>query len=112
MLDRLVRDGELAQIMSHHLRLDLHLIELLARVDSDHAANHLRDDDHVSQVCLDEVGLLIRLGVLLRFAQFLDQAHGAAFQAAVESTAGAGMEDVEEFVGGDVEESIVGGQQG
>ena len=106
MLDRLVRDRELGQIMSHHLRLDLHLIKFLARVDTNDTANHLWHDDHVSQVCLDQVVLLVRLGVLLRFAQFLDQAHGTALQATVESTAGASMEDGEEFVGGDVEESV------
>ncbi len=92
--------------MAHHLRLDLDLVELLARIDTNDAANHFRHDNHVSQVCLDKIGLLIRLGVLLRFAQFLDQAHGATLQAAVESTASAGVQDVEEFGGGDIEESV------
>jgi hypothetical protein len=57
-------------------------------------------------VCLDQVGLLVGLRVLLRLAQFLDQAHGAALEAAVESATGAGVQDVEELIGGDVEESV------
>ena len=48
---------------------------------------------------LDEIGLLVGLGLLLRFAQFLDQAHWLALEAAVESTAGAGMDNVAELFG-------------
>lgn len=84
--------------MADHLGLDFDLVEFLAAVDTDDAADHLGHDDHVSQVCLDQVGLLVRLGVLLRLSQLLDQSHRAALQASVESTAGAGMEDREEFV--------------
>ena len=93
--------------MADHLRLDFDLVELLAAVDSDHAANHLRHDDHVAQVCLDQVGLLVRLGVLLRLAQFLDQAHRAALEASIESAAGAGMQDREELIRGNIEKSVV-----
>ena len=92
--------------MTDHFRLDFDLVELLAAVDTDDASNHLGYDDHVSEMCLDQVGLLVRLRVLLGLAQFLDQAHGAALEASVESTSGAGMEDGEEFGGGDVEESV------
>lgn len=55
---------------------------------------------------LDEVGLLVRFGVLLGFAQLFDQAHGLALQAAVEAAAGAGVDDVAELFGGEVEESF------
>lgn len=34
MLDGLIRDGEFTQVVSDHLRLDLDLVELLARVDT------------------------------------------------------------------------------
>jgi hypothetical protein len=93
MLNRLVTNAELAQIMPHHLWLDLHLVELLAAVNPNHTADHLRHDDHVTQVCLDQVGFLIGFGVLLGLAEFLNQAHGAAFETAVESAAGTGMEN-------------------
>lgn len=91
--------------MPYHLRLDLHLVELLPAVDPDDATDHLRYDDHVSEVCLDEIGLLVRLGFLLGFAEFLDQAHGLALEASVEPAAGAGVDNIAEFFGGEVEES-------
>ena len=57
-------------------------------------------------MCFDEVGLLVGLGFLFGFAEFLDQTHGTALEASVEAAAGAGMEDVEEFVGGEIEQSV------
>ena len=48
MLDGLVGDRELAQVVANHLRLDLHIDVLLAVVDTNHAANHLGNNDHVA----------------------------------------------------------------
>ncbi len=93
--------------MPNHLRLDLDLIELLARVHTHHTADHLRHDDHVAEVRLDGVGLLVGLGLLLGFAQLLDQTHGLALEAAVEPATGAGVDDVAELFGGEVEESVL-----
>ncbi len=112
MLHRLIADAELPQVEADHLRLDLHLIELLAAVDADDGPDHLRHDDHVAQVRLDQVGLLVRLGPLLGLAQFLDQSHGFALQAAVEPAAGAGVDDIAELFGGEVEESVENGGKG
>jgi hypothetical protein len=102
MLDRLVRDAELAQIMAHHLWLDFHLVELLAAVDTDNRPNHLGHNDHVTQVRLDQVGLLVGLRLLLGLAQLLDQTHRAALQAPVESAARARVQDRDQLVAGDV----------
>ena len=93
----LLRDTELSKIEPHHLRLDLDLIELLPAVDTDDAANHFRHDDHVPQVRLDEIGLLVRLGFLLGLSQLLDQAHRLAFETTIESAAGTGMDDIAEL---------------
>ena len=98
VLDRLVTDTELRQIVPHHLWLDFHLIELLSRVDTNDGTNHFGHDDHVSEVCLDEVGLLVGFGFLFGFAEFLDETHRAALETAIEAAAGAGVEDVEEFI--------------
>jgi hypothetical protein len=106
VLDRLVTDAKLPQIEPHHLRFDLDLVEFLAAVDANHGANHLRNNDHVAQVCLDEVWLLVGLCRLFRFAELLDQAHGLALEATVEAAAGTGMDDVAELFGGEVEESV------
>ena len=103
----LLRDTKLPQIMPDHLRLDLDLIELLARVDANDTSNHLRHDNHIAQMCLDEVGLLVRLRFLLSFAQLLDQTHGFTLEAAVEAAAGAGVNNVAKLFGGEVEESGV-----
>ena len=92
--------------MPHHLRLNLHLIELFPRVDANHTANHLRHDNHVAQVRLDEVGLFVRLGLLFGFTELFDQAHGPAAKAAIEAPACAGVDDIAELFGGEVEQSV------
>ena len=106
MLDGLVTDAELGQVETYHLRLDFDLVEFFAGVDSNDASDHFGHDDHVSEVGLDEVGLLIGFGGLFGFSEFLDQAHGLALQAAVEAAAGAGVDDIAELFGGEVEESV------
>ena len=92
--------------MANHLRSDLDLVELLSGVDADHAANHLGDDNHVTQMRLDEVGLLVGLGLLLGLAQLLDQTHGLALETAVDSAAGTGVDDITELFGVEVEETV------
>lgn len=99
-------DGELSQVVADHLGLDLDLVELLAGVDANDGADHLRDDDHVTEVGLDEVGLLVGLGLLLGLAELLDQTHGLALETAVEPAAGAGVDDIAELLAGEVEEPV------
>lgn len=55
---------------------------------------------------LDEVWLLVGLGLLLRLAELLDQTHGLALETTVEPTAGTGVDDIAELVGGEVEEPV------
>lgn len=55
---------------------------------------------------LDQLGFLVGLGFLLRFAEFLDQTHRLALQAAVESTTGACMHNITKLFGGEVEKSV------
>ena len=102
----ILRNTEFPQIESHHLGLNFHLIELFPAVDTNHTSNHLRYDDHVSEMGLDEIGLLIRFSFLLRFSKFLDQAHWFAFQATIESTARACVHDIAKLLGREVEESV------
>lgn len=100
-------DGEFTKVVANHLGLDLNLVELLSGVNTDDAADHLGDNDHVTQVGLDEVGLLVGLGLLLGLAELLDQAHGLALKTTVEPAAGAGVHDIAELFGGEVEEPVV-----
>ena len=91
VLHGLVRDGELSEVVTHHLGFDLHLVESLAVVDADNGAGHLGNDDHVPQMCLDDVGLLVGRTLLLLLAQLLDQGHRLALQTAREFSADSGV---------------------
>jgi hypothetical protein len=95
----LLRDREFSEVVTNHLRLDFDLVEFLSRVDTDNRADHLWDNDHVTEVGLDEVWLLVGLGLLLRLAELLDQTHWLALETAVETTAGAGMDNITKLVG-------------
>ena len=66
----------------------------LSVVDADNAANHLRYDNHVTEVGLYDGGLLIWWGLSLGLAQLLDQAHGLALETALEPTAGTGVDEL------------------
>lgn len=101
----ILRDREFSQVVSNHLRLNLDLVELLSRVDTNDATNHLWDNDHVSEVSLNKVGLLVGLSLLLGLSELLDQTHGLALETTVEPTAGTGMDNITELVGGEIEES-------
>jgi hypothetical protein len=93
--------------VADHLGLDLDLVELLAGVDTDDAANHLGDNDHVTEVGLDKVGLLVGLGLLLGLAELLDETHGLALETAVEPSAGTSMDEVTELLRAEVEEPAI-----
>jgi hypothetical protein len=97
-----LRDREFSQVVSNHLRLDFHLVELLARVDTNDATNHLGNHNHVSQM-----RLLIGLRLLLGLAQLLDQTHGLALETAVEPTTSTSVNNIAELVGGQIQESMV-----
>jgi hypothetical protein len=90
--------------VADHLGLDLDLVELLARVDTDDAADHLGDNDHVTEVGLDEIGLLVGPGLLLGLAELLDETHGLALKTAVEPSAGTGVDEIAELLRAKVEE--------
>jgi hypothetical protein len=94
--------------VTDHLGLDLDLVELLAGVDTNDAANHLGDNDHVTEVGLDEVGLLVGLGLLLGLAELLDETHGLALETAVEPSTGTGVDEVTELLRAEVEEPVLG----
>jgi hypothetical protein len=102
----ILRDREFTQVVANHLGLDLNLVELLSGVDTNDRADHLGDDNHVTEVSLDEVGLLVGLGLLLGLAELLDEAHGLALQTAVEPAAGTGVNDITELFGREVEELV------
>jgi hypothetical protein len=66
----------------------------LAVVNSDDGTNHFWDDDHVPEVGLYYCGLFVGRSFFLGLSQFLDQTQGFAFEAAVETPASAGMDNL------------------
>ena len=92
--------------MADHFGLNLHLVELLSGVDANHAANHLRHHNHVSEMGLDKIWLLVGLGLLLGLAELLNQTHGLALETAVEPSAGTGVDEVAELLRAEVEELV------
>ena len=102
VLDGLVGDGELAEVVSNHFGLDFNLVEGLAVVDTNVGTDHLRDDDHVTEVGLDDLGLLLRTAGLLGLADALDEGGGLGLQAARETAANTGSAHLDELFGGHV----------
>lgn len=92
MLDGPVRAGEFGQVVTCHLRLDLDRVEHLSIVDAHNTADHLWDDDHVTEVSLDDCGFLIGRCLLLGLAQLLNETHGLALETAAKPATGAGMD--------------------
>lgn len=91
--------------MANHFRLNFYLIKFLARVNTNDGANHLGNDKHASEVCLDDIGLLIRPGLLFRLAELLDKAHRLSLETPVDLAAGTGVDNIPELIGRKVEKT-------
>lgn len=118
VLDGLVRDGEFGKVMTRHLWLDFHrreslhettyqqisqeirvsILMHLSIVDPNNTPNHLRDDNHITQMGLDDRGLFVGRSFLLGLAQFLDQTHGLALQTALETSTCSGMDELDKVI--------------
>merc|ERR1712142_1099718 len=98
VLHRLVGDAELAQVVSNHVRLDLHLVEDLSVVDTDHTSHHLRDDDDIPEVSLDYLRLLQGWAFLLSLAQLLEKGHGLALQSTFETSPCTAVEQLSQLI--------------
>jgi hypothetical protein len=65
-------------------------------VDTDNTANHLWDDDHITQVSLDHCGLLVGSSVLLGCTELLDEAHGFTLESSLEPPSCSGVDKLHE----------------
>merc|ERR1719247_3145652 len=88
----LVGQGELAQVVADHLTLDLNGVEVLTVVDTDDGSNHLGEDEGITQVRLDGLGLLTDLGLLLGGTELLHQSLGLLLDTAVHASAGTSVD--------------------
>lgn len=77
--------------------LDFNLVENLTVVDTNHGTDHLGDDDHVTEVGLDNLGLLVLSGGELGLTQTLDESEGLALKTAVEATTSTAVNEVDEL---------------
>ena len=102
VLHRLVRQRELAQIVTDHLSLDFNVVEVATVVHTNNRTNHLGNHDHVAEVSLHRVRTLVlrSLGLLSlnnvnynthSLAQSLDQRLGLSLQTAAESATRASL---------------------
>ena len=66
----------------------------LAVVNPHDAPNHLWDDDHITEVRLDDGGLLIGGCLLLGLAQLFDETHWSTLETALEAAAHACMDEL------------------
>jgi hypothetical protein len=57
-------------------------------------------------VSLDDGRLVTRCCLLLGLSELLDERHGLALQPPLETTAGAGVDDIDQLVGREVEEVV------
>jgi len=96
--DGSVSDGELTKVVSHHLGLDIDVVEHLAVVDSDLGMDHLGDDKHVAKVGLDNSGLVKDTALSLGLAELLDESHGLSLEASLHASSGTGMNVVQKFL--------------
>jgi hypothetical protein len=63
VLDRGVGNGELSEVVTDHLSLDFDVGEDLSVVNSNDGTDHLGDDDNVTEVGLDGLRALSKVGV-------------------------------------------------
>lgn len=94
-----VSDREFTQVVTNHLRSDFNGVENLTVVNTDNGANHLWDDNHVSQVGLDNSWLLVLWGGQLSSSQLGDQTHWLGAQTSGESSSDSGTAELGEFFG-------------
>lgn len=101
-----VSDGELTQVVTNHLWLNLNLVEGLTVVNTNDRTNHLWNDNHVSQVGLDNSWLLIWLSGELSSTQLLDQTVWLLVQTSLESSSDTSVGQLSEVLGGELQKVL------
>ena len=74
------------------------MVEGLSVVDSDHGTGHFRNDDHVSQVGLDNIGFLVGRAFLLLLAKLLDEGNGLSLESTSELSSNAAREELHQLL--------------
>lgn len=77
--------------------LDFNLVEGLALMNTNVSTDHFGDDDHVTEVSLDNSGLLLNGGGSLALAKLLHQGQRLALKTTLEAAASASVEELNEL---------------
>lgn len=67
MLHRSISKRELAQVVTNHLSLNLNVVEVVTIVHTNNTSNHLRNNNHVTEMSLHRLRTLILSGRSLLF---------------------------------------------
>jgi hypothetical protein len=97
VLNGLVGDGELSEVVTSHLRLDFNLVENLTVIDTNDGTDHLRNDDHVTEMGLDDLRLLTGGGVLLGSTELFDETHRLTLKTTLESSTSTTVNELHEL---------------
>jgi hypothetical protein len=89
---------ELSEVMADHFGLDFNLVENLTVVDGNDGANHLGNDDHITEMGLDGGRLLVTNSLLLGSTELLNETHGLALQTTLESSASTAVDELHELL--------------
>ncbi len=90
--------------MTSHFRLNFHAVENLSIVNTNDTSNHFWNNNHISQVGLDDGWLFVGESSLLCLAKFLDQTHWLGLHTTVETSACTARKEFEKLVIGEIEE--------
>lgn len=106
VLNRLIGDGELTQVMTNHLRLNLNLVKGLSIVNTNIGSNHLRDNDHVTQMSLHHRGLLLKGSLTNGLTETLDQGSGSTTKSTAEATTSTSVQQLNKLLSGQLDQII------
>ena len=95
---RPVGDGIFAKIGADHLRLDLYCVKDLAVVHTNDRANHLRHDDHVTQMRAHRFRFLATGRFFLGLAELLHELHWLAGETTLEASADSSSEKINKSI--------------
>ena len=104
--DGLVGHGELGEIVTNHVGLDLDWVPVLATVALDNRVAHLGDDDAVSEVSLDGLWLLACWNVLLGLSELLHEAVILGLDTTSESPSLSGIHQSNDLLLGHIKEFV------
>ena len=98
MLNGFVSERELTEVVSDHVSLYFHIVPVLASIDIDNGSDHFGNNDAVSEVGLDSLGLFTIGGLLSDLLELLDESIVSLMDAMSESSSLSGLEELHKLV--------------